>query len=75
MTVFWDKGSTIAFISKACATRNGLSRTPVACDLVTVGGNISYMNTVLYEIALIDREGEHHTVHLYEIDDICGHLS
>ena len=75
VTVFWDNGSTIALISKACATRNRLSGTPVACDLLTVGGNINYMNTVLYEIELIDREGEQHTVHLYEIDEICGHLS
>ena len=63
----------MAFISKAFETRNRLSRTPVACDLLTVGGNINYMNTVLYKIKLIDREGEHQTVYLYEIDDICGH--
>ena len=30
---------------------------------------------MLYKIALIDREGEHHTVHLYEIDKFCGYLS
>ena len=42
----------------------------MVCDLLTVVGNINYMNTVLHEIELIDREGEHHTVHLYEIDEI-----
>ena len=56
-------------------TGNGLSGTLVACDLLTVAGNINYMNTVLYKIRLIDRDGEHQTMHLYEIDDIYCHLS
>ena len=75
MIIFWDNGSTIALISKRCAERNNLTGTPVMCDLMTVGGKITYMRTTLYEIELIDKNGEHHTIHLYEIDDICGQLS
>ena len=70
MTVFWDNGSTIALISKACTNRNQLKGTPVVMDLMTVGNKVTYMNTNLYEVDLVDREGDYHTVHLFEIDDI-----
>ena len=75
MIVFWDNGSTIALISRKCATRNNLSGTRVMCDLMTVGGRVQYMETTLYEINIIDRNGENHAIQLYEIDDICGQLS
>ena len=47
----------------------------VVCELVTVGGTITYMNTILYEIELIDTNGNSHEIQLYEIDDICGKIT
>ena len=73
--VFWDNGSTICLISRKCARRMNLSGTRVRCDLMTVGGKVQYMETTLYEMNIIDRNGESHTIQLYEIDDICGQLS
>ena len=75
MIVFWDNGSTIALISRKCAQQNNLTGTHVMCDLMTVGGNIQYMETTLYEMNITDRNGESHAIQLYEIDDICGQLS
>ena len=75
MIVFWDNGSTIALISRKCAQQNNLTGTHVICDLMTVGGNIQYMETTLYEMNISDRNGESRAIQLYEIDDICGQLS
>ena len=72
---FWDNGSTLALISKHCARRNGLIGVPVLCDLLTVGGNLTTMRTILYEVELIDREGKSHTIRMYEIEDICGKIA
>ena len=72
---FWDSGSTLALISKDCAARNNLRGVPVSYELITVGGKVSSMNTTLYEVELIDRDGDVHKLKMYEIDDICGEIN
>ena len=71
---FWDSGSTLALITKDYAIRNNLQGIPVSYDLITVGGNITTHNTTLYELTLIDRDGENYVLKVYEIDDICGEM-
>ena len=46
----------------------------VSCELVTVGGKVTIMNTILYEVELIDRDNQIHKIKMYEIEDICGKI-
>ena len=71
---FWDGGSTLCLISRGCALRLNLVGVDVVCELLTVGGKVTIMNTILYEVDLIDRDNEIHTLRMFEIEDICGKL-
>ena len=72
IVAFWDNGSTLALISRQCARRNNLIGVSVMCELLTVGGIVTVMQTILYEVDLIDRNDEIHKIKMYEIEDICG---
>ena len=46
----------------------------ISCELITVGGRVEIQNTVLYEITLLDRNGDKHMIKAYQIDEICGEI-
>ena len=71
---FWDGGSTLCLISRDCARRLNLVGVSVVCELLTVGGTTTIMNTILYEVELIDRDNNIHILRMFEIEDICGEL-
>ena len=72
---FWDGGSTLTLVSKSYALRNKLQGVPILYDLMTVGGEMTTHDTMLYEITLVSRKGEHHVIQAFEIEDICGSMA
>ena len=72
---FWDGGSTLTLVSKSYALRNKLQGVPILYDLMTVGGEVTTHDTMLYEITIVSRKGEHHVIQAFEIEDICGSMT
>ena len=72
---FWDGGSTLTLVSRSYARRNNLQGVPIIYDLITVGGEVTTHNTMLYEITIVTRKGEHHVIQAFEIEDICGSMT
>ena len=62
-------------MSKSYALRNKLQGVPILYDLMTVGGEVTTHDTMLYEITIVSRKGEHHVIQAFEIEDICGSMT
>ena len=73
-TVFWDDGSTLCLVSSKYVRREGLTGVKVTYDLITAGNVNTTHETMMFEIALLDRKGNKHLISAYEISDICGHM-
>ena len=71
---FFDGGSTLTLVSRSYALDNKLHGVPIVYDLITVGGEVTSHNTMLYEITIVTRKGEHHVIQAFEIEDICGFM-
>ena len=65
---FWDGGSTLCLNSRGCAMRLNLVGVDVVCELLTVGGKVTIMNTILYEV---DRDNEIHTLRMFTHRHVC----
>ena len=74
INTFWDNGSTLALVTRAFAVEKKLHGAPVTYDLITVGGNVKSQDSMIYEVVLIDRNNQRHTIVAYEIQDICGSI-
>ena len=61
---FWDGGSTLTLVSRSYARRNKLQGVPILYDLITVGGEVTTHNKMLYEITIVTRKGENHYLFL-----------
>ena len=68
---FWDNGSSISLVSRQYARRNKLRGVKVSYDLVTVNNVVTPQHTMLYDIQLIDRNGNINIIVAYEIEEIC----
>ena len=68
---FFDNGSSISLTSKRYARRNKLKGVKVSYDLVTVDNVVTPQRTMLYDIKIVDRNGEVNIIQAYEIDEIC----
>ena len=72
--VFWDNGSSLALVSQNFVTRNRLTGVAVTYELITVGNQVTLHHTKIYEVMLMDRNGDKHKIVAYEIEEICGKI-
>ena len=70
---FWDDGSNCSVIKNELATRLQLWGDPVTLELGTVNA-LTTVDTRLYCVELLDREGNRHLVKAFGLDSISGEL-
>ena len=68
---FFDNGSTITLIARSFAERHNLKGVNITYELITVDNNVQVHHTVLYEITLLDKDGNAHVIQAYQIESIC----
>ena len=65
----------IALVSKAYIRRAKLKGVVITYNLEVTGGKIETHTTTLYEITLLDRDGNKHVIKAFEIEEICGYIN
>ena len=67
----FDKGSTDHYILKEVAERQNFRGTPVELVVDGIGGTKTNVDTMLYQVTLVDNSGGRHVVMCYGMDKIC----
>ena len=71
-TALWDSGSTISLITFDLASRLALDGEACQLSLGGVGANCTVVNTKLYSIGLLDKNGGVYQMHAFGIDRITS---
>ena len=73
LTTFFDNCSTCCLITHSAAQRLGLMGEPVTLDITTATGKTS-IDSYLYSVTLVDKEGEHHIVSACALENISNNI-
>ena len=74
-TVLWDGGSTLSFITFKKAKELGLNGKPVNLEVTTIGGNVNLIESILYNVTLLDERKNTVTIEILGIDKISTSMN
>ena len=72
--IFWDGGSTLSFITTKRAKELKLKGEKIQLSLLTIGAQSQTVNSLIYEVNLIESSGKVHQVHAVGIDKISSSI-
>lgn len=75
INVLWDGGSTISLITFDAARRLNLSGRSTRLEITKVGGEVSLIESMKYNVTLIDENNRHVRINVLGIDVISNDIA